>query len=284
MLRALVRSAAPRSARLATLAVAAPRARPLVARAARAATELTAAGLLGASSTAVLCKSAPSSAAGKADALFDAAQYDALVQLLCAAIPESPNDAELHWRLARGCKKLSDAAPKAEQEKLLRQGLQSAERALALQPECGPAHKWYAICLSQVGAFEGTKGTIKNSFVVRDHFERAIQFSPEDATSRHLLGLWCFEVAKLSWIEQKAAAVLFATPPIATFAEAAAHFEAAEKMDPGFYPKNLLLLAQTYARLGRKAEAEALRLKCLDAIPTSPEDEETQREAAKLKW
>ena len=65
------------------------------------------------------------------------------------------------------------------------------------------------------------------------------------------LGIWAFEIAKLSWVEKKAAAVLFATPPKATFEQAYAHFHAAEAMDPGFYPKNLMMLAQTCARLGR---------------------------------
>lgn len=51
--------------------------------------------------------------------------------------------------------------------------------------------------LSGVGEFLGTSEKIKNSFVVREHFERATELSPNDATARHLLGLWCFEVAKV---------------------------------------------------------------------------------------
>ena len=150
-------------------------------------------------------------------------------------------------------------------------------------PEIGAAHKWYAILLSESGSFAGTSASIKNSFVVREHFERAAALSPKDATSRHLLGLWCFEVAKLSWIEQKAAAALFATPPTATFAEALDHFEHAERIEPGFYPKNLLLTAQALSRLGRADEAKAALAKCLAATPKSPEDEATLEEARKLK-
>ena len=161
--------------------------------------------------------------------------------------------------------------------------LKHAKRALELVPEIGAAHKWYAILLSESGSFAGTSASIKNSFVVREHFERAAALSPKDATSRHLLGLWCFEVAKLSWIEQKAAAALFATPPTATFAEALDHFEHAERIEPGFYPKNLLLTAQALSRLGRADEAKAALAKCLAATPKSPEDEATLEEARKLK-
>jgi hypothetical protein len=99
--------------------------------------------------------------------------------------------------------------------------------------------------LSSVGEFSGTSTKIKNSFIVRDHFERAVVLSPKDATSRHLLGLWCFEVAKLSWVEKKAAAAFFAAPPSATYEEALAHFEAAEKIDPGALPPPTPFQAQS---------------------------------------
>lgn len=84
---------------------------------------------------------------------------------------------------------------------------------------------------------------------------------------------------QLSWIEKKAAAALFATPPTATYDEAIGHFEAAERMDPGFYPKNLLVLAQAYAKLGKKTEAAEYRLRCLASQSKSPEDEQTLKEA-----
>ena len=196
-------------------------------------------------------------------------------------------DDDLAWRIARAYHdKAEDSAEAAAdarlKEKLLREGLGVAQASME-RTRSGYALKWYAILLSGVGQFSGTSATIKNSFIVREHFEKACKFDPKDATSRHLLGLWCFEVAKLSWIEQKAAAALFATPPTATFAEALDHFEHAERIEPGFYPKNLLLTAQALSRLGRADEAKAALAKCLAATPKSPEDEATIEEARKLK-
>ncbi|KAL3892726.1 MAG: hypothetical protein SGPRY_014847 [Prymnesium sp.] len=157
-----------------------------------------------------------------------------------------------------------------------------AERAVSLEPTCGQAHKWYAIVLSQVGEFGSTSDKIKNSFRVREHFELAVQHSPSDATSRHLLGLWCFEVAKLSWIEKKAAAALFASPPTATYDEAIGHLLEAERMEPNFYPKNQLVLSQAYAKIGDKRSSKQWLQRCLAATPQTPEDYETLKEAAKL--
>ena len=138
--------------------------------------------------------------AEEADRMFTANEYSSLAALLRAALAERPDDdAELLWRLGRACKKLADEEkPKSPaKQALIREGVASTERALALRPSCGQAHKWHAILLLEVGQFEGTTATIKNSFVVREHFERAVELSPTDATARHLLGLWCFEVAKV---------------------------------------------------------------------------------------
>ena len=69
---------------------------------------------------------------------------------------------------------------------------------------------------------------------------------------------------QLSWIEQKAAAALFAAPPTATFEEAHGHFAAAEAMDEGavaILPERSLPVdifsecARAQAQLGEAARA-----------------------------
>ena len=82
---------------------------------------------------------------------------------------------------------------------------------------------------------------------------------------------------------RKVASTLFATPPTATYDEAIEHFEAAEKMEPGFYPKNLLMLAHAYSKLGQKEAAKQWLERCLAASPQTPEDEETLKQAKALK-
>ena len=52
---------------------------------------------------------------------------------------------------------------------------------------------------------------------------------------------------------------------------------------PGFYPKNQLLLARACSKLGRTDDAREWLRKCLAATPSTPEDEETLKEAAGLK-
>ena len=74
----------------------------------------------------------------------------------------------------------------------------------------------------------------------QEHIDRAISLNPEESTLHHLRGRFCFEVcvrmcvcvniphallpcvqvAGVSWLEKKAAAALFGTPPESTYQEA----------------------------------------------------------------
>ena len=121
-----------------------------------------------AQSAASSCKAGPTFR--EADRLFAANEYQALAMLLRSALAAAPNDAELLWRLGRACKKLADSQPAKSPAKLalITEGFGATQKALAAAGQCGPAHKWHAILLTETGAFEGTSATIKNSFVVKE--------------------------------------------------------------------------------------------------------------------
>lgn len=84
--------------------------------------------------------------------------------------------------------------------------------------------------------------------------EEAIRLMPGDATSYYLLGEWHYSVFMTSWMEKKIASVIFATLPDADLEVALEMFQRAEEIDPGFYSKNLVLLAKTLITLRRDLE------------------------------
>jgi len=222
------------------------------------------------------------SIAKRADALYSEQSYNDAYALLDAA----PRSAETLWRKARVCKELSDAAKangqKETQKEQVLEGLQLAEEALSLDDNNFAAHKWYAILTSFASGFEGTKAQIEKSFVVKEHFERATQLDPADATSRHLLGLWYYEVAGLSWTVRKLAAAIFASPPVGTYEDALAHFTAAEQIKPGFYLKNRLLLGKTYIAIKNRPAAREWLQKAVGMEAKTREDGDSLTEAQKL--
>ena len=78
----------------------------------------------------------------------------------------------------------------------------------------------------------------------QEHIDKAIELRPEEPILHYLNGRWCFEVAGLSWLEKKAAAALFATPPEATYEQALGYFMKSEELNPGTWKANMLMVAK----------------------------------------
>ena len=68
---------------------------------------------------------------------------------------------------------------------------------------------------------------------------------PDDATVALALGQWCLKVAGVSFVERGLARAIFGgSPPTATFAEALAYFQRADKLRPAPKTKALIKLVQ----------------------------------------
>ncbi|XP_030624037.1 regulator of microtubule dynamics protein 1 [Chanos chanos] len=218
----------------------------------------------------------------KADYLYSCGETEKLHQLLVQY--KNSDDAEFLWRLARASRDLSlmSHIKPEEKKKLAYEALEYATKALEKNEACFAAHKWYAVCLSDVGDYEGIKVKIGNSYIIKDHLERAIELNPKDATSIHILGYWCFAFAELPWYQRKVAAMIFASPPTATYEEALAFFLKAEEVDPNFYSKNLLMLGKTYMMLKDQEKAILWLRKAKDYPAHTDEDKQVHKEAADL--
>ncbi|XP_078396815.1 regulator of microtubule dynamics protein 1 isoform X4 [Cetorhinus maximus] len=193
-------------------------------------------------------------------------------------------DGEILWRLARASRDLAQLENTSMEKKkqLTYEALEFAKKALEKNELSFAAHKWYAICISDVGDYEGTKAKIANAYVIKEHFQKAIELNPKDATSIHLMGLWCFTFAELPWIQQKIAAMFFATPPSSTYKEALQYFNKAEEADPNFYSKNLLMMGKTYMKLKNEKLALLWLTKARDYPARNEEDKQVQKEATEL--
>ncbi|ETO68614.1 hypothetical protein F444_14546 [Phytophthora nicotianae P1976] len=219
----------------------------------------------------------------RADELFEQGQHAQTREYLKAELPKYPPSVEMLWRLARACNYLVEEKSNPDEKKALAfEGLADAEKAYALNKDSAASNKWMAIMTSTVGNFRDIKEKIAGAYVIRDHIQRAIELDPSDATSHNILGQWCLAFADMTWIEKRAAAALFGTPPTATYEEAVEHFQAAENISPGFWKENVFLLAQTYLKMKRTKEAANWVLKAKAVPVKTREDEEVEREIAAL--
>lgn len=81
-------------------------------------------------------------------------------------------NAEIEWRLARACRVLAENCVDHDtKKKLTYEALEHAKLALDLDDKNYASHKWYAIALSIVGDYEGKTAKLKNSEIMKDHFE-----------------------------------------------------------------------------------------------------------------
>lgn len=232
--------------------------------------------------SAVVCALDKDEVVEQADYLYSCGENGKLYQLLLQY--KESDDAEFLWRLARASWDLAKQPDtEADRKKqLIFESLEYAAKALEKDDGCGAAHKWYAVCLNDVGDYRGIKCKLENSVVIREHMEKAVQLNPKDATSYYMLGVWCFTFADLPWYERRVATIVFSRPPDSTYQEALAFFLRAEEVDPNFYSKNLLMLGKTYLALNDKENARLWLNKAKDYPARNREDKEALKEAVEL--
>uniref|UniRef100_A0A8D2KZ46 Regulator of microtubule dynamics protein 1 n=1 Tax=Varanus komodoensis TaxID=61221 RepID=A0A8D2KZ46_VARKO len=210
----------------------------------------------------------------QADYLYGSGETEKLWQLLNQH--KNSKNAQVLWRLARASRDLAHLSHTSAEKKkqLTYEALEYAKAALEKDSSCFSVHKWYAICISDVGDYEGIKTKIANAFVIKEHFQKAIELNPKDATSLHLMGIWCYTFAEMPWYQSKIAAILFSTPPSSTYEEALRYFQKAEDVEPNFYSKNLLFLGKTYMKLNNRKMALLWLTKAKDRLSHTEEDKQ----------
>jgi len=130
-----------------------------------------------------------------------------------------------------------------------------AKRCLEVDDKHFASHKWMAIMLSSLGDFVSTKEKIGNAYKIRDHIIKAMELKPNDPTTVHLYGRWCFGVANISWIERTMASTLFATPPTSSYDEALKYFLEAADIQP-HYIRNAIFIGDCYTNLKQADKAQ----------------------------
>lgn len=216
-----------------------------------------------------------------ADDLYDDAQYDEVVLLLYPEC-ESEND-EILWRLARAMfQKYRSIEHSKERLAKLEEAFAYVNRALEINEKSWAAHKWCAILMDYVWRCKSTKGRIIQSFEVKKHMERAIEINPGDSTSYYLLGEWCYTFADLPWYQRQAASIIFASPPTSTFEEAFHYFQEAERISPGFYSMNFLMMGKCLLKMDDKEKAITYLEQAKSYPVKTPDDKQAHMEAMKI--
>nr|CAD7259962.1 unnamed protein product [Timema shepardi] len=156
------------------------------------------------------------------------------------------------------------------------------QRALQCDASHFAVHKWCSVLLDARAACEGVTERINQLVNVKNHMLKAIELNPKDATTLHMLGVWCFSITDMPWYQRQIARTFFATPPTSTYEEALQFFSKAEEVDPQFYSQNLLMLGKTYLRINDIENARHY-LYLASTYPTHTDDDiKAKKEASDI--
>ncbi|KAG7239168.1 hypothetical protein INR49_029919 [Caranx melampygus] len=191
---------------------------------------------------------------------------------------------EFLWRLARAYSDMYESTEdKQEKKTYAQQGCEEAEHALKKNGLSAECHKWFAVLTGLSSQHESMHGKLKSSHILKEHLDRAIALRDDDPMCFYLLGRWCYEVATLDWLEKKAAAALYESPPSTTLHDALENFLKAEELSPGFSKTVRLYIAKCHRELGNISEATNWTRLALKMSTNTNDDEETSKLETQLR-
>ncbi|XP_076016285.1 regulator of microtubule dynamics protein 3 [Genypterus blacodes] len=196
---------------------------------------------------------------------------------------EHGDSREFLWRLARAYSDMHQSSEdKQEKRAYAERGREEAEAALrknGLNAEC---HKWFAVLAGLTRQHQSMHSKLKSSHILKEHLDRALSLRDDDPMCSFLLGRWCYEVATLDWLEQKAASAFYQSPPTSTLHDALENFLKAEELHPGFSKTVRLYIAKCHKELGNIPEARNWTELALKMPASTKDDEETSKLEAQL--
>ncbi|CAI2353146.1 unnamed protein product [Caenorhabditis sp. 36 PRJEB53466] len=185
------------------------------------------------------------------------------------------------WRLAKFCNEIGNRVEKDKRKEIITEGKKYAVEAWNTDSNNFLAARWAALMSGKVTEYLGTKDKIEEGKHCKEYLDRAISIQPKEDALLHLRGRWALSVANLSWLERKAAAILYSEPPTATVEEAIADFQAAYDINPEWI-ENTVYLGKALYQKGDKSAAKPFFEKALSVAPKNDNEKELLAEAKTL--
>ncbi|CAB3398489.1 unnamed protein product [Caenorhabditis bovis] len=208
------------------------------------------------------------------DALFGTTKVKEGLVTLRKRYEGGEKSIDLLWRLAKLCSESANFEEKKKRQELIVEGKKYAVEAYEIDPNNFLAARWAALMSGKVTEYLGTKEKIEEGKRCKEYMDKALSLNSKDDSLLHLRGRWSLSVAQLGWLERKAAALLYSTPPTATIDEAITDLKACYEINPKWID-NLLYLGKAYIANGDKAAAK----KYLEEALASPVRNDHEKES-----
>ena len=194
-----------------------------------------------------------------------------------AAEKLEPKNAGLLLRIARQYRHLmADATTREEKLRLGGIGLNYAQRAAVLAPNDSEAQLSPAISYGKMVAIQGIKEQTEASHRIKDAADKAIRLDPNNDLAWHVLGRWNRVLAGVNSVKRAFASLLYGELPAGSNAEAVVCFQKAIQINPNRL-MHYIELGQTYAQMGKNADARRLIVQGLAMPDVEKDDPEINR-------
>jgi tetratricopeptide (TPR) repeat protein len=194
-----------------------------------------------------------------------------------AAEKLEPKSASLLLRIARQYRHLMvDAKIRGEKLRLGGIGLDYALRASALAPNDSEAQLSPAISYGKMLSLQSTKEQTQSARRIKEAVDKAIKLDPHNDLAWDVLGRWNKVLADVNGLQRAVGSLLYGELPAGSNAEAVSCFEKAIEINPNRL-MHYIELGQTYAQMGKTADARRLIAKGLEMPDVEKDDPEIKR-------
>jgi len=212
----------------------------------------------------------------KGDVFYAKLQAAEALKFYLPAEKLDPNNVRLMVRISREYRHLmSDATNTSEKLQLGKEGVDYAQRAVALAPNDPETQLALAISYGKMLPMEKTKQQIASSRLIKIAADKVISLDPNNDLAWHVLGRWYMALADVGVTKRALARVAYGALPPAKYEDAALCFAKAIALNPNRL-MHYIELGRTYEKMGRDAEARKFITKGLAMPETEYDDPETK--------
>lgn len=193
-----------------------------------------------------------------------------------------PRDAQLMVRIARQYRHLmADASSREEKLRLGQTALRYGNRAALLAPNDSHAQLSCAISYGKMVSLQEKGEQVKASVQIRVAAEKARRLDPNNDLAWYILGRWHRVVSEISGVKRALAAMLYEELPPSSNEDAVNCLQKAIAINPGRAIYHLEL-GQTFAAMGRSADARRFLEKGLSMPNRDKDDPQAKQEGRKV--
>ena len=171
---------------------------------------------------------------------------------------------------------MADATTREEKLKLGGIGLGYAQRAAALAPNDSEAQLSPAISYGKLVPFQGIKEQMEAARRIKEAADKAIRLNPHNDLAWDVLGRWNKVLADVNGIKRALGSLIYGELPMGSNADAVVCFQKAIEINPNRL-MHYIELGQTYAQMGKTADARRLIDKGLAMPDVEKDDPEIKR-------